>query len=228
MTDEDKSVLSNFLTTAKGSLTGFRMPTEESGVNAQIPVFSSPAELNEYLQTCVSCPLCGSRKKTVSSEEPDAGQRILVLVVGDGPGDDEDNSGRPFAGKSGALLDKMLAAINLSRGANCYLTHIVKCRPHEGRDPTMDEIAACRMYLDAELSLVQPKAIMAFGRTTAQNLIGTSGEIETLRGKLFNFNGIPLMATYNPEDLLRDENLKRPAWEDLKQFRMELDKILAR
>jgi len=152
---------------------------------------------------------------------------VPVLVVGEGPGADEDAQGRPFVGKAGQLLDKMLAAISLSRGTNCYIANVVKCRPPQNREPAPDEAAACRPFLDAQISLIRPRAIIALGRTAAQNILSTSDGINKLRGRFFEYRGIPVLPTYHPSALLRDETLKRPAWEDLKRFRARLDEILA-
>jgi DNA polymerase len=147
------------------------------------------------------------------------------MVIGEGPGADEDESGRPFVGKAGQLLDKMLASIGLSRTTNCFIANIVKCRPPQNREPTPDESGACIRYLSAQIELVKPAMILAVGRTAAQNLLGTSDGINKLRGRFFDFSGIPLLPTFHPSALLRDETLKRPAWEDLKLFRAELDRI---
>jgi len=152
---------------------------------------------------------------------------VPVLVVGEGPGADEDAQGRPFVGKAGQLLDKMLAAISLSRGTNCYIANVVKCRPPQNREPAPDEAAACRPFLDAQISLIRPRAIIALGRTAAQNILSTSDGINKLRGRFFEYRGIPVLPTYHPSALLRDETLKRPAWEALKRFRARLDEILA-
>ena len=168
------------------------------------------------------CPLCQTRKNVVPGEGV---PNPLVLVVGEGPGADEDEQGRPFVGRAGQLLDKMLFAINLSRDKNCFIANIVKCRPPMNRDPAPEESQACRSFLDAQIHVLKPKMILAMGRVALQNLLDTSIGINRMRGRFVDFKGIPFMATYHPSALLRDESLKRPAWEDLKAFKGRLLEI---
>jgi len=171
---------------------------------------------------CNRCRLCGGRTNTV----PGVGvPNPLVLVIGEGPGADEDAKGEPFVGKAGQLLDKMLAAINLNRHTNCFIANIVKCRPPNNRDPMPDEAEACRSFLDAQISILKPRLILAVGRIAAQNILNTTTGINKLRGQFFEYRGIPLLPTYHPSALLRNEDLKRPAWEDLKKFRARLEEI---
>ena len=174
------------------------------------------------IANCNRCRLCGGRTNTVPGigvPEP------LVMVIGEGPGADEDAKGEPFVGKAGQLLDKMLAAINLSRHTNCFIANIVKCRPPNNRDPMPDEADACRSFLDAQIGILKPRLILAVGRIAAQNLLNTTTGINKLRGQFFEYRGIPLLPTYHPSALLRNEDLKRPAWEDLKKFRARLEEI---
>ena len=152
---------------------------------------------------------------------------VEVMVIGEGPGADEDRQGRPFVGKAGQLLDKMLEAIQLSRKTNCYITNVVKCRPPQNRDPAPEERSCCAAFLDAQIRLLRPKMILVMGRIAAQHLLQTSDGIGKLRGRFFDYQGIPLMPTYHPSALLRDESLKRPAWEDLKRFRARLHELQA-
>lgn len=173
--------------------------------------------------SCQNCILGRTRIHTVPGEGV---HRPCVMVIGEGPGEEEDKSGRPFVGRAGQLLDKMLASIGLGRSANCYIANIVKCRPPRNRTPMPDEAAACAGYLQAQIHLLAPRFILAMGRTAVQNLLQTSEGINALRGKWREYNAgsetIPLMATYHPSALLRDESLKRPAWDDLKSFRARL------
>lgn len=147
------------------------------------------------------------------------------MVIGEGPGAEEDLQGRPFVGRSGQLLDKMLAAVSLSRTVNVFIANIVKCRPPGNRDPQPEESEACAGYLAAQIAYIKPKAILALGRIASRNLLATNEGITRLRGRFFDYRGIPLMPTYHPSALLRDENLKRPAWEDLKRFREKLREL---
>ncbi len=174
------------------------------------------------INNCQNCILHRQRTNTVPGEGCPA---PYVMVIGEGPGEDEDKSGRPFVGKAGQLLDKMLSAIQLDRRCNCYIANIVKCRPPANRDPMPDECDSCSGYLQTQIHILKPKMILALGRTAAQNLLKTEQGINALRGKFFDYNGIPLLATYHPSALLRNESLKRPAWEDLKTFRSKLNEI---
>jgi DNA polymerase len=142
----------------------------------------------------------------------------LVLVIGEGPGAEEDARGEPFVGPAGQLLDKMLAGIYLSRTTNCYIANIVKCRPPGNRDPSPEEAAACMPYLRQQIAALQPRLILAVGRISAQYLLNTGEGIGRLRGRFFDLDGIPLMPTYHPSALLRNADLNAPAWDDLKTF----------
>lgn len=171
---------------------------------------------------CTGCILCKTRTNTV----PGIGNvKPVVLVVGEGPGADEDRTGEPFVGKAGQLLDKMLAAIQLSRNDNCFIANIVKCRPPANRTPLPEEAQACAHFLQAQIDVLKPKMILAVGNTALHNLMNTTTGIKKLHGQFFSYQGIPLLATFHPSALLRDESLKRPAWEDLKIFRNKLLEI---
>ncbi len=165
---------------------------------------------------CAKCRLSATRKRVVPGE----GQvRPLVMVIGEGPGAEEDEQGLPFVGAAGKLLDRMLAAVDLSRRTNAFIANIVKCRPPLNRDPAPDEQAACLPFLRRQIALVQPRYLLAAGRIAAQALLGTRDGITRLRGRFYEFEGIPLLPTFHPSAILHDESLKRPAWEDLKLLR---------
>ena len=174
------------------------------------------AGLKERALSCAACALSTSRNKVVFGE---GASSPVVLVVGEGPGAEEDSQGLPFVGASGKLLDKMLSSIGLSRDKNCYIANVVKCRPPNNREPAPDERAACMPFLREQIRLLSPKAILCAGRTAAQALLGTAEGINRLRGGTHEYEGIPLIATFHPSALLRDDTLKRPAWEDLKRLR---------
>lgn len=179
--------------------------------------------INVKIASCRNCILANTRTNTVPGEGV---SNPYVMVIGEGPGEDEDKSGRPFVGKAGQLLDKMLAAIGLSRDTNCYIANIVKCRPPMNRTPMPDEANSCAGFLQAQIHLLKPQFILAMGRTAVQNLLNTTTGINALRGNWLEFQfgneKIPLMATFHPSALLRDERLKAPAWQDLKKFRERL------
>lgn len=179
-------------------------------------------EIAAKIARCTRCTLARTRNNVVPGmgvENPD------VLVIGEGPGYDEDKQGLPFVGKAGILLDKMLAAIGLDRKSNCYIANIVKCRPPQNRDPFPQEQDACFSFLEAQINILKPKMILCMGKISSNKMLNQEAPIGTLRGQLFEYNGIPLMVTYHPSALLRNEQLKRPAWDDLKMFKAKLDEI---
>ena len=193
--------------------------------------FRSMQDIYAAVAQCSACVLGQTRTHPVAGEGPEELSRftnsVEVMVIGEGPGADEDRQGRPFVGRAGQLLDKMLEAIQLSRKTNCYITNVVKCRPPQNRDPAPEERNCCAAFLDAQIRLIRPKMILVMGRIAAQHLLQTSDGIGKLRGRFFDYQGIPLMPTYHPSALLRDESLKRPAWEDLKRFRARLHELQA-
>ena len=180
----------------------------------------------EEIKICKNCQLCATRTNAVPGEGVSQPQ---VLVIGEGPGQDEDTSGRPFVGKAGQLLDKMLASINLSRKTNCFIANVVKCRPPSNRDPYPEETAACADFLERQIAVLKPKFILIAGRISAQTLLKTTTSIGKLRGtftELSSGNDVyPLLVTYHPAALLRNEEYKRPAWEDLKLLRSKIDSL---
>lgn len=140
------------------------------------------------------------------------------MVIGEAPGADEDRKGEPFVGRAGQLLDAMLRAIGLDRGANVYIANVLKSRPPNNRDPKPEEVAACLPYLMRQIALLQPRLMLAVGRIAAQNLLSTDMSLGRLRGKVHHFGELntPLIVTYHPAYLLRTAADKRKAWEDLK------------
>ena len=179
-------------------------------------------EIASKIARCTRCTLARTRNNVVPGmgvENPD------VLVIGEGPGYDEDKQGLPFVGKAGILLDKMLAAIGLDRKSNCYIANIVKCRPPQNRDPFPQEQDACFSFLEAQINILKPKMILCMGKISSNKMLNQAASIGTLRGQFFEYNNIPLMVTYHPSALLRNEQLKRPAWDDLKMFKAKLDEI---
>ncbi|MDL2228931.1 uracil-DNA glycosylase [Treponema sp. OttesenSCG-928-L16] len=176
----------------------------------------------EEIRSCTKCGLCRTRTQAVPGEGVSS---PLLLVIGEGPGADEDRTGRPFVGKAGQLLDRMLASIGLSREKNCFIANAVKCRPPDNRDPLPEESSSCASFLERQTVLLKPRIILTVGRISSQILLQTSEGIGKLRGHFTEYKGIPLLPTFHPSALLRDENLKRPAWEDLKTLRAELSRL---
>ena len=141
--------------------------------------------------------------------------RAAVLFVGEGPGAEEDRTGRPFVGQAGRLLDQMIFAMGFERH-EVYIANVVKCRPPGNRDPKDDEVAACAAYLDRQIELIQPTVIVALGKPASRRLTGTNKPMGALRGRWSSYRGIPLMPVFHPAYLLRQPKLKREAWDDLK------------
>ncbi len=164
------------------------------------------------VDACTACPLHRGRKKSV----PGVGDpQAEWLFVGEGPGAEEDAKGEPFVGQAGRLLDNMLAALGLARGDNVYIANCVKCRPPGNRTPEPSEIEACRPYLDRQIELLGPKLVIALGKSAATTLLDVDATIGSLRGRVHDFRGIPLVVTYHPAYLLRNLPDKAKAWEDL-------------
>lgn len=180
---------------------------------------SSLENVIEKIKNCTRCPLAKNRHNTVP------GTGVLeptVLVIGEGPGYEEDMQALPFVGPAGQLLDKMLAAIKLSRISNAYIANIVKCRPPQNRNPYPEEAQACSSFLEAQIAILKPKAILCAGTVAAKNLLKTDLGVTRLRGQFYEYSKIPVAVTYHPSALLRDANLKGEAWQDLKNFREKL------
>jgi uracil-DNA glycosylase family 4 len=169
-------------------------------------------ELKAAVAGCVQCPLHEKRNKTVFGV---GDENADWMFVGEGPGADEDRLGDPFVGQAGRLLDNMLAAIKLKRGENVYIANIVKCRPPGNRNPEPAEALKCEPYLQRQIELIKPKLIVALGRVSAVNLLARDASIASLRGRVHEYKGIPLIVTYHPAYLLRSLTEKAKAWEDL-------------
>ena len=165
-------------------------------------------------QQCQACALCQTRTQTVFGV---GDQQADWLVIGEGPGADEDAQGEPFVGRAGKLLNPMLQAIGLRR-EQVYITNIVRCRPPDNREPRPEEAAQCRPFLERQIALVQPRIILALGRVAAQNLLNTDVPIGKLRGQVHHYGElrIPLVVLYHPAYLLRAPREKRKAWDDLR------------
>jgi DNA polymerase len=192
----------------------------ESPAAPVAPAEDSLGQIADEVRSCTACPLCETRNNAVPGE---GAARPLVMTIGEGPGADEDAAGRPFVGRAGQLLDKMLRSIGLSRDTNCFIANVVKCRPPGNRDPLPEERAACMPFLKRQIRILRPKYILCAGRVAAQTLLETEAPIGKLRGQFAELRApdmaVPLLATYHPSALLRNEDLKRPAWEDLKMLR---------
>ncbi|WP_250508914.1 uracil-DNA glycosylase family protein [Caballeronia sp. GACF4] len=161
---------------------------------------------------CERCRLCERRTNTVFG----VGDREADwLLIGEAPGENEDKEGEPFVGQAGKLLDNMLRALELSRESNVFITNVLKCRPPGNRNPEPEEVARCEPYLQRQVELVKPKIIVALGRFAAQSLLKTDGSIASMRGRVHEYRGVPVVVTYHPAYLLRSLPDKAKAWADL-------------
>jgi DNA polymerase len=240
MTAVDKTNLANFLDMATAITGGgywsgeqeyhFKDTPDEPPAPTVTRVATAKREVDSLekitadVRACLACSLCETRINAVPGEGVSS---PLVMVIGEGPGADEDASGRPFVGRAGQLLDKMLASIGLSREDNCFIGNVIKCRPPANRDPQPYERAACANFLARQIQILNPRFILCAGRIAVQTLLNSMEPIGRLRGKRNDYwigkKKIPLYATYHPSALLRNEDLKRPAWEDLKLLRSEIE-----
>lgn len=169
-------------------------------------------QLDNDIRKCSACGLCAQRKQAV----PGVGDRNADwMLVGEGPGSEEDRQGEPFVGPAGRLLDAMLNAIGLRRPDGVYIANAVKCRPPMNRTPEATEIDTCLPYLERQIALVQPRILVALGRPAAQALLGADVRINAARGKTFAHKGIPVVVTYHPAYLLRNQADKAKVWSDL-------------
>lgn len=164
------------------------------------------------VDACTACGLCRTRNRSV----PGVGDRKADwLFVGEAPGAEEDARGEPFVGQAGMLLDNMLAALGMTREHNVYIANVLKCRPPNNRTPEPLEAEACQPYLERQIALLEPKLIVALGKSAASLLLRTDATIASLRGRVHRYGAVPLIVTYHPAYLLRTLQDKAKAWEDL-------------
>ena len=169
----------------------------------------------EKAHVCTRCGLCEQRTTVVFGEgNPEA----ELMFIGEGPGYYEDQSGRPFVGKAGQLLDRIIGAIQMRR-EDVYIANVIKCRPPGNRDPSPEEAGSCMPYVLAQIEIVRPKVICLLGRIAAQYIFGKFEGMYRLRGNWHDFKGTPVMATYHPAYLLRNPHDKKKCWDDMQQVR---------
>ncbi|MDI6704455.1 MAG: uracil-DNA glycosylase [bacterium] len=176
-------------------------------------------QIRKWISGCKRCKLHSTRRNIVFGV---GDEKARLMLIGEAPGYEEDRKGEPFVGKAGQLLTRMLEAINLSR-KDVYITNVVKCRPPQNRNPTLQEISACNPYLINQIKAIKPRLILTLGNFATQTLLGKKEGITRLRGRFYNYQGIKLLPTFHPSALLRNPSLKRYAWEDLKLMRGELN-----
>ena len=187
--------------------------------HSPIPPDDSLDRIAQELTDCTRCKLCKSRKTIVLGEGNPSAE---LVFVGEGPGEQEDLQGRPFVGRSGQLLDRMIQAMGLER-SSVFIANVVKCRPPNNRNPERDEIAQCGPFLRRQLEFIKPKVIIALGTFAAQTLLETTETIGRLRGRFHPYAHAKLLATFHPAYLLRNPPAKKDAWEDLKRAAQELN-----
>jgi DNA polymerase len=169
-------------------------------------------ELKQAVPACTACSLHKGRKQTVFGV---GDENADWMLIGEAPGAEEDRLGEPFVGQAGKLLDNMLAAIGLKRGENVYIANVLKCRPPGNRNPEPEEVEKCTPFLKQQIALIRPKLIIAMGRFAAQTLLSSDATIASMRGRVYRYEGVPLIVTYHPAYLLRNLPDKSKAWADL-------------
>ncbi|MDU0810815.1 MAG: uracil-DNA glycosylase [Burkholderia sp.] len=167
--------------------------------------------LKSRVVDCMRCHLCKRRTNTVFGI---GNKKADWMLIGEAPGESEDLQGEPFVGRSGKLLDNMLQSLSLKRSENVYITNVIKCRPPKNRNPEPNEVASCMPYLRQQIVLVKPKLIVALGRFAGQTLLHSTLSIASMRGRVYEYDGIPVVVTYHPAYLLRSPFEKSKAWID--------------
>lgn len=193
-------------------------------IEEQIGIFDASAkkmtleEIREEIGDCTRCKLHEGRTNLVFGE---GNPKARLVFVGEGPGRDEDLQGRPFVGRSGQLLTKIIEAMGLKR-EDVYICNVVKCRPPENRAPEPDEMATCEQFLFKQIKAIEPGVVVCLGSTAAQSILKTKQSLGSLRGKFHQYGRAKLMVTYHPAALLRNPNFKKPLWEDMQVVMKEL------
>jgi uracil-DNA glycosylase family 4 len=197
------------------------LPSSKSSFQEAFPNPSSQSSRNQTLKEiqkelgdCRRCKLHRTRRTIVFGE---GNGKAKLMLIGEGPGYDEDVQGRPFVGKAGQLLTKIIQSIQLQR-EEVYIANVIKCRPPGNRNPEPDEIQNCFPFLLKQINAIQPKIICALGTFAAQTLLKTDAKITALRGKLYDLSGIKVIPTFHPAFLLRNPERKKEVWEDMKQI----------
>ena len=200
----------------------FNYLTEENGEKERASVGQALRELKEKTASCRRCKLREGCSQVVFGEgDPDA----LLMLIGEGPGRDEDKLGRPFVGRAGKLLDKILEAAGFQR-EETYIANVVKCRPPQNRTPLPEEIQACYSHLQEQINIIRPKIIVCLGAMSAKTLVDPRAQITKIRGKWVEWQGIRIMPTFHPAALLRDPQKKTLVWQDFQQVEREYKRLI--
>lgn len=211
-----------------------RKPVEPAAPPSQTLFGDEPAnapslpQSNETLEEiwrdigdCTRCGLCSGRTQVVNSH---GNYKARLMFVGEAPGADEDAKGKPFVGRAGQLLTKMIEAMGMKR-EDVLIGNVNRCRPPGNRQPTLEEAAICRPFLFREIATVRPEVIVVMGNTALRNLLEIKAGISSVRGRFHDYHGIPVMPTFHPAYLLRDPSKKRETWDDLKKVRDYLNDL---
>lgn len=182
------------------------------------------ADWDELIGAIRNCNRCVLRQGCTNVVPGEGNPHADIMFIGEGPGQEEDRTGRPFVGKAGELLTKMIAAIGMQRD-EVYICNTVKCRPPANRTPMPEEMLACKPYLREQFKLVRPKIIVLLGAAAGKDILGEQFRVTRDRGKWVERKGVWFMPTYHPSALLRNELLKRPAWEDFKAVREKYNEL---
>jgi uracil-DNA glycosylase len=199
--------------------------------DAKIPITSGTyASITELAQHCNECHRCGLGENRTHAVVGRGNLKALIMIVGEAPGQNEDETGLPFVGRSGQLLEKILASVELDTEKDVYICNINKCRPPNNRAPSTKEIAACKPYLFEQLRIIDPKIILLTGATAVKGLIGDKGAMGTIRGKWIEWEGRLCMPIFHPSYLLRNPSREVGApkwlmWQDIQAVRAKFDEI---
>lgn len=186
--------------------------------------FSSLEDAASVAAACKRCGLCETRNNVVFS---DGNPKAKLMIIGEGPGQREDETGKPFVGRAGQLLDKILASVNIDRQSQTYICNVVKCRPPQNRVPAREEVESCRPFLAAQIDFVQPKLILLAGSTAVQHTLQLKEPISKIRGRWFEYCGALAMPIFHPSFLLRNDSKEEGSpkwlmWQDIKNVKAKL------
>jgi uracil-DNA glycosylase len=220
LVEEESIVFKDLLRENKTLLTA-----SVKNLKGEVHEIADLGSLHRSISSCQKCRLGETRNNLVFGE---GSENSELMFIGEGPGHDEDITGRPFVGKAGMLLTKIIEnGLKIQRGS-VYIANIVKCRPPGNRDPLPDEAETCIDYLRKQIGFIKPSVIVLLGRVAAKHLLDIEESITKAREKIYYYEGIPVFVTYHPSALLRNEKYKRPVWEDIKKVIAYLDRINGR
>jgi len=196
-------------------------PSIQTNVQVERSHDTIRAELADLYRRGKDCTACSELSRNRTKVVFGAGNASAkIMIIGEGPGFEEDQQGVPFVGPAGQLLNKMLAAINVDRTKDVFISNVIKCRPPGNRTPSPEECRTCMPILKRQIAIIRPSIILLLGKTAASAVLNNTAPINQIHGAEFTYLSIPVVVTYDPTELLRDSSLKRPAWDDLQKFQM--------